>query len=116
MREYFEFWRRCFVFRGRSTRWQFWFSISIHIFLTGILEIVEMLIWSFTFDRVLSHPYVTAVFFWLSFIPMTAVTVRRLRDAGFSCRSYFWLLVPVIGFFAFIARLCEKSKKIQAVE
>lgn len=42
-------------------------------------------------------------------IPMIALTRRRLRSAGYSAKSYLWLLLPVIGWIIFIARLCAKS-------
>ena len=41
--------------------------------------------------------------------PIVPLTRRRLRDAGYSAKSYFWLLIPGIGLIAFVARLCGKS-------
>ena len=46
---------------------------------------------------------------WL--IPITALTRRRLRDAGYTAKSYLWLLVPVIGWIVFVVRLCGRTVK-----
>ena len=48
--------------------------------------------------------------FW--FIHIAAMSRRRLRDAGFTAKSYLWLLLPGIGTLIFIIRrLCAPSAK-----
>lgn len=42
-------------------------------------------------------------------IPIIPLTRRRLRDAGFGAKTYFWLLLPVVGWIIFIVKLCAKS-------
>jgi len=44
---------------------------------------------------------------WL--IPIIALSRRRLRDGGYSAKSYLWLLIPVVGWIAFVSRLCSKT-------
>ena len=43
-------------------------------------------------------------------VSVVALSRRRLRDAGYSAKSYLWLLLPVIGWIIFIVCLCKKSK------
>ena len=46
--------------------------------------------------------------FWL--VHIAALSRRRLRDAGFTAKSYLWLLLPVVGWLFFIVgRLCARS-------
>ena len=45
--------------------------------------------------------------FWL--IPIIVLTRRRLRDAGYSAKSYLWLLIPVVGLIVFVVRLCART-------
>ena len=44
---------------------------------------------------------------WL--IPIIVLTRRRLRDAGYSAKSYLWLLLPVVGWIVFVVRLCAPT-------
>ena len=43
-------------------------------------------------------------------LPNLAVTVRRLRDAGYGWGHLFWLLVPIAGFFVLITLLAQPTK------
>jgi len=42
-------------------------------------------------------------------LPMFAVTVRRLRDAGRAWTNIFWLLLPVAGAIVLIVQLSSMS-------
>ena len=42
-------------------------------------------------------------------IPIIRNTRFRLRDAGYTAKSYLWLLLPIVGWIIFIARLFAKS-------
>ena len=44
---------------------------------------------------------------WAS--PFVVLSRRRLRDAGYSAKSYLWLLLPVIGWMIFLVRLCART-------
>ena len=44
------------------------------------------------------------------FLPSLAVTVRRLRDAGYSWAHLFWLLLPVAGLIVLVVLLAQPSK------
>lgn len=104
-----------FSFRGRVTVAEFWSSfasslmgcfatmiaLSIVICLTvpgEVEELAQLCKWA-----ALGNSLV-----WLAHI--VAVSRRRLRDAGFTAKSYLWLLLPVIGLFIFvIRRLCARG-------
>lgn len=44
-------------------------------------------------------------------LPFVSLTRMRLRDAGFSAKAYFWLLLPVIGWIVFAGLMCVKGKQ-----
>lgn len=44
------------------------------------------------------------------FLPFLAVTVRRLRDAGYSWGHLFWLLLPIAGLIVLIILLAQPSR------
>ena len=43
------------------------------------------------------------------FVALLSMTIRRLRDAGYTAKTLFWLLLPGIGMVALLCRLCEAS-------
>jgi uncharacterized membrane protein YhaH (DUF805 family) len=43
-------------------------------------------------------------------LPNLAVTVRRLRDAGYGWGNLFFILVPIAGFFVLITLLAQPTK------
>ena len=77
-------------FRGRSSRSEWGYIWLFH----AIVFVPLLLITSVSEE-------IGGVFFGLfvlgTFIPSIALTVRRLRDGGFSPYSIFWSFVPFIG-------------------
>ena len=111
---YYEAWKRYRDFAGRTSRSAFWLAWITHKFLSIVLMFI--LAFGLTVASDLTAEEVNAVIrltlslFQLAFlVPCIAMTVRRLRDAGYSAKSFYWLLVPLIGGIAFFARLCTKS-------
>jgi uncharacterized membrane protein YhaH (DUF805 family) len=43
-------------------------------------------------------------------LPYLAVSVRRLRDAGYGWGHLFWILVPIAGIFALITLWMQPTK------
>lgn len=43
-------------------------------------------------------------------LPSLAVTVRRLRDAGYGWANVFWILLPIAGLIVLIVFLAQPSK------
>ena len=115
MAEYFAFWRRYADFKGKTTRRGFWTALL----LWGMIDFVLLMTLSITAMFALKlgpgqaqslAQGISSVYSCASIVPLLAITVRRLRDAGYSTKSFLWLLIPVIGQIAFLARLCSKSK------
>ena len=74
-------------FRGTASRPEYWYWVLF----TALVSIVANAI-----DRTGS---LSGLFSLATLLPGLGVTVRRLRDAGF---SWTWLLLPVPGFIPFI--------------
>ena len=114
LRRYFDFWKNYFTFDGLLTVSDYWYGILFDILVQLILCISISIILLFSSNLgtdmvVLVAQIVLLVYNLLSFIPKLSATVRRLTDAGYSCKSFFWLLIPGIGQIAFISRLFGKS-------
>lgn len=115
MMEYLDFWRHYADFKGKTTRRGFWTAIvlwgMIAFVLLMTLSITAMFALKLGPEQAQSLARgISCVYGWASIVPLLAITVRRLRDAGYSPRSFLWLLIPVIGQIAFFARLCSRSK------
>jgi uncharacterized membrane protein YhaH (DUF805 family) len=98
------FYRYYATFSGRSSRSEYWFLwlyFPILYVLLGLLTVPA------TFVPSLELQFVALVALYLVFIlphliPTLAITVRRLRDAGFSPYLVFLLLVPFGGVALFV--------------
>ena len=80
-------------FRGTATRPEFWYWF-LFTFLVGVVT-----------SAIPGVAAISTIFSLATFLPTLAVTVRRLRDAGF---SWVWLLLPlpfVVPFAVGIAQL-----------
>ena len=116
---YKNFWKGYVNFTGRSTRSEYWW-----IYFTNLLICLPA--YMKYHDAVSTRPYnlealrslqaMSSFYFFLATIlmlPSIAVTVRRLRDAGFHWAFIFIALVPIVGPIALIVMLAWPSKKYE---
>jgi len=88
------------VFRGTASRPEYWYWV-LFTFLLGLVS-----------NALDSTGVLALAISGLTFLPGTAVTVRRLRDAGF---SWTWLLLPIPGFIPFILGLANLVTELVAL-
>ena len=105
---------RMFTFSGYISPGQFWAEIPTRIigFLCAVIILCIMLSASMTADTaeiVARVNILVPILGVLWMIPMVALTRRRLRDAGYSAKTFLWLLVPVAGLIVLIVRLCAPT-------
>lgn len=105
-------------FSGRSTRSEYWW-----IYLTNFILAVflYMIIYSIVVSNPNSIEAIETVnsltyfgIFWLVifFLPGLALTIRRLRDAGFHWALIFITFIPWVGSIALLVLLAFPSKNI----
>ena len=106
-------WRKL-TFSGYISAGQFWTEIAMRIISFFCAEIILCIVLAaatpLDTEEILAlldilMPILSIL--WL--YPIIVLSRRRLRDAGYSAKSYLWLLVPVIGLIAFLARLCSRT-------
>ena len=115
---YKKFWKGYVDFTGRSTPSDYWFAYSAHV-----LIFFAYLLLDGVFERILSATgsmdvFTISVILLLIFfaygiatvLPGLAITVRRLRDAGYNWPYIFIPLIPFVGIFIFIFLLCQPTK------
>ena len=115
---YKKFWKGYVDFTGRSTPSDYWFAYSAHllIFFTWYLLIaVSERMESETGSSDLFTIGVILLLIFFAYgvaavLPGIALTVRRLRDAGYNWPYIFIPLIPFVGIFIFIFLLCQPTK------
>ena len=115
---YKKFWKGYVDFEGRSTRSDYWFA-----YLANMLTVVAFYVLLAVFGGIAgatdsSFLAVISLILLLIFfaygiaacLPGIALTVRRLRDAGYNWPYIFIPLIPFVGIFIFIFLLCQPTK------
>ena len=103
-------------FTGRSTRSEYWW-----VWLTNILLLIPL--YSAYFNAIFSEgsegaflalgslSIIYMIFGLALFLPGLALTVRRLRDAGFHWALIFVAFVPFVGSIALLVLLAMPTKE-----
>ena len=115
---YKKFWKGYVDFTGRSTPSDYWFACSAHVLIFFAYYLLDAV-----FERMVSATgsmdvFTISVILLLIFfaygiatvLPGIALTVRRLRDAGYNWPYIFIPLIPFVGIFIFIFLLCQPTK------
>ena len=107
-------------FTGRSTRSEYWW-----IWLTNMILLVPFYS---AYFKVLANPrneaalmalggiaIIYMIFGLALILPMLALTVRRLRDAGFHWALIFIIFIQMVGPLALLVLLAMPSKQVEVV-
>jgi len=97
---YFRALRKYAVFKGRSTRSEYWFFTLFNVIFAFIFSFIDKSLGLFVIAA--GFGPLSAIYTLAVMTPGVAVSVRRLHDIG---RSGFWFLItaiPVVGLLAFI--------------
>jgi len=107
-------------FTGRSTRSEYWW-----IWLTNMLLLVPFYS---AYFKVLANPrneaalmalggiaIIYMIFGLALILPMLALTVRRLRDAGFHWALIFIIFIPMVGPLVLLVLLAMPTKQVEVV-
>ncbi|QLB49696.1 DUF805 domain-containing protein [Streptococcus sanguinis] len=118
IKAYKNFFKGYVDFSGRSTRSDYWWIYLTNFFLGVFLYVA-------VYSTVVSNPnsieavetaksltYFSIFWFLVFFLPGLALTIRRLRDAGFHWALIFVALIPWVGSIALLVLLAFPSKNI----
>ena len=107
-------------FTGRSTRSEYWW-----IWLTNMILLVPFYS---AYFKALANPrnetalmalggiaIIYMIFGLALMLPMLALTVRRLRDAGFLWALIFVIFIPMVGPLALFVLLAMPTKQVEVV-
>lgn len=126
---YKNFFKNYAEFTGRSTRPDYWwvwlgnFILSIPfwiiyfytVFFSAVMDSVSGSASEAAFMFFGLVAIIYAVFYLAILVPTIALSVRRLRDAGFHWAFIFLHFVPMVGRFALLVLLAMPSKEVEIV-
>ena len=105
---YKKFWKGYVDFKGRSTPSDYWFACSAHVLIFFacylLLAVFEGMAVAETGSSDLFTIDVIFLFIFFAYgvaaiLPGIAITVRRLRDAGYNWPYIFIPLIPICRYF-----------------
>jgi len=108
MRWYFQVLRKYAVFAGRSRRKEWWTFGLIYLVTVFACKGIDILIR--TYDHDSRYGLVSGFYVLATFIPVIAVTVRRLHDTNRSGWWYFIIFIPLAGIMVLLRFMVEDSQ------
>lgn len=126
---YKNFFKNYAEFTGRSTRPDYWwvwlgnFILSIPfwiiyfytVFLSAVMDSVSDSASEATFMVLGLVVIIYAIFYLAILVPTLALSVRRLRDAGFHWAFIFLRFAPMVGGIALLILLAMPTKETEVV-
>ena len=103
-----KYWQNYFDFKGVSSRPDFWWS-WLCLLICGIVVGILLVIFNALNVQIIGK-IIDSLFALATLIPSLAITVRRLRDAGYKWTWIFISLVPLAGPIILIVLLCKPTK------
>lgn len=93
-------------FDGYAQRSEFWWWMLFDGLMTGLLRAIDPVTVA---GDASAEIYLAGLWGIVALLPTLAVTVRRVRDAGYRPAVLLWLIVPVFGIVAFVILACQES-------
>ena len=115
---YKKFWKGYVDFTGRSTPSDLWSAYLAHLLIVFAGYLLLAVFERMAAETGSSDLFTIGVILLLIFfaygvaavLPGLAVTVRRLRDAGYHWAYIFIPLIPFVGIFILICLLCQPTE------
>jgi len=115
---YIDFWRRWKDFSGKTSRYEYWMALFTHILLSFILMIAILIFLAAALDLPTEEGLRWFEIMWSLYgitwiVPFLAMSVRRIRDAGFHKKNAWALLIPGIAVIALSLPTFDKQNNMK---
>ena len=113
---YKKFWKGYVDFKGRSTPSDYWLAYSAHVLIFFASSLLLAVFQRMAVDEIslLTNEVIFLLIFFAygvaAVFPGIALTVRRLRDAGYNWPYIIIPLIPFVGIFILIFLLCQPTE------
>lgn len=106
--------RKYAEFDGRASRSEFWWWILFTALVSAALNVFPTWggVWGGVWGGDIS-PWSSLAGVWAIavLVPTLAVTIRRLRDAGYEWAHIFWILLPLAGAIVLIVLCAQPTRR-----
>ena len=93
-------------FDSRSTRSEYGYYILFNIILVSVIYSMNILI-----ENKMASFFNLCIFQLIFFVPMQAVTIRRLHDLGMKWHFFLLNFIPLVNFFFALYLLITEGEK-----
>ena len=108
MKWYFQVLRKYAEFGGRARRKEYWIFNLIHGVIIFGLKGFELLMGRFALDNRIA--LIELLYVFATFVPLVAVSVRRLHDTNRSGWWFLMFLIPLANLILFFSFMTEDSQ------
>ena len=128
IQSFFLAWKNAFVFKGKTSRKDFWFFQLASLILYLIVTIAQRLLFNLQYlsdFSLLSNIFavisqtisiVNFFYFFGNFIVGLSISVRRLNDISKKWAWIFIQIIPILGSIYFIYLMCQPSFEANSQE
>tara|TARA_B110000503_G_C6938773_1_gene325968 strand:+ start:127 stop:516 length:390 start_codon:yes stop_codon:yes gene_type:complete len=104
--------RKYAVWKGRATRYEYWYFSLFVVVITIALTIADLISGTILLEADSGDVGLLSTLFSLFvFLPQLAVTIRRLHDTGRSGWWFWIILIPLIGAIVLLVFTCLDSQE-----
>ncbi len=103
MKAYFKMFKNYINFSGYTSRSDFWQAVIVNMVAYGVLRVISII--AGNTDGIFN--VILGGYSLLTALPVLAMIVRRLRDAGKGIANLLWGLVPIIGPIVLLVKLAQ---------
>lgn len=96
------------VFKGRSSRAEYWYFVLFHIIIGLVLAVIDNALGTYLPGS--EYGLLSGVYSLAVLVPSLAVSVRRLHDTGKSGWVLLIVLIPLIGLLWLIVLMMMDSE------
>ena len=95
-------------FSGKASRPEFWWWVLFTVLVGAVIGSFDVLTIN---QNATIGGLLNSIWGIVILLPTLAVSVRRLRDAGYAWQNIFWGLVPFAGAIVLIIYCAQPTKK-----
>ena len=95
------------TFEGRANRGEYWWFVLASALINISAQAAD---WTFFISVDGGFPVLSVAWALISFLPALGLTIRRLHDLDRSGWSMFIALIPIVGPFIAIFRMCKQGE------
>ena len=101
IKAYVDYWKGYVDFSGKTSVGGYWWAWLANFIISAIISAIA---------TALKLDVLATIWSIATLLPGLAISVRRLKDAGYKWYNLLWVLVPLVGWIILIVLLVKPTK------